>query len=109
METIEKRRVKNDIVDQILSEKPYTVKVYQDRPYTCMVMTIEIGGLKVKNIAGFSKVMWKDGWDEEEGIRIATKRAVRLFAEGAVDGKYPELKDFVRDTYAKLYKKAISK
>ena len=103
MNTIQKRRIKNDIVDQILSEKPFTCKVYQDRPYTCVVLTIEIGGLKTKNITGFSKVMWTDRWNEERGIEMATKRAVRKFAADTVDAKYPELKSLVIETYKSLY------
>ena len=52
----------------------------QRRPSTCVQIEMYIYDVWFTGI-GFSKANWPDQWDENEGIRIATSKAIRHIAE----------------------------
>jgi hypothetical protein len=50
-------------------------RIVQKRPYTCVVCAVTHQDV-IYNGIGFSKVKWPDPFDADEGIRIATRKAL---------------------------------
>lgn len=62
-------------IRRFLEVQPRGETVIQERPFTLVMVNVDLDGGEKLSSNGFSKVMYPDSWDEELGIKIARARA----------------------------------
>jgi hypothetical protein len=79
---VSKRKLRKEL-EQKLNTQIVSRSVYQERPYTCIVLEVKTPYGVVKGI-GFSKVCYPDRWDAQRGEELAKDKAIAKIAKAVL-------------------------
>ena len=81
-EVVSKRKLRKEL-EQKLNTQIASSLVYQDRPYTCIVLEVKTPYGVIQAI-GFSKVCYPDQWNEQRGAELAKDKAITKVAKSII-------------------------
>jgi hypothetical protein len=76
---VSKRKLRKEL-EQKLNDQIVSRSVYQERPYTCIVLEVKTPYGVVQGI-GFSKVCYPDRWNAQRGEELAKDKTITRIAK----------------------------